>query len=67
MKNILKRKDCPDSLLNWAVQYGDKSHHLAVVSRTLVTPENLQLIANGPNVKAAEIAAGRLISGNFEQ
>jgi hypothetical protein len=65
LKNILKRDDCPDSFLNWAAKCGDKSHHLAVVGRTQVTRANLQLIANGPHVKAAEIAAGRLISGDF--
>jgi len=65
LKNILKRDDCPDSFLNWAAKNGDKSHQLAVVSRAEVTKENLQLICNGPHVKAAEIAAGRLISGDF--
>jgi hypothetical protein len=65
LKNILKRDDCPDSFLNWAAKSGDKSHQLAVVSRAKVTKENLQLIGNGPHVKAAEIAAGRLISGDF--
>ena len=65
LKNILKRDDCPDSFLNWAAKCGDKSHHLAVVGRTQVTRENLQLIASGPHLKAAEIAAGRLISGDF--
>jgi len=67
LKNILKRDDCPDSFLNWAAKCGDKSHHLAVVGRTDVTRENLQLIASGPNIKAAEIAAGRLISGDFTE
>ena len=66
MKNILKRDDCPDSLLNWAATSGDKSHQLGVVSRTEVTREHLLLIASGPNVKAAEIAAARLISGDFK-
>jgi len=67
LKNILKRDDCPDSFLNWAAKCGDKSHHLAVVGRTQVTRENLQLIASGPHIKAAEIAAGRLISGDFTE
>ena len=65
LKNILKRVDCPDSLLNWAVKCGDKSHQLAVVNRADISKERLQIIADGPNVKAAEIAAGRLISGDF--
>jgi hypothetical protein len=67
LKNILKRDDCPDSFLNWAAKCGDKSHHLAVVGRTALTRENLQLIASGPHIKAAEIAAGRLISGDFTE
>jgi len=67
LKNILKRDDCPDSFLKWAAKCGDKSHQLAVVSRNDVSNEILQLIANGPNVKAAEIAAGRLISGDFKE
>ena len=48
-----------------AAKCGDKSHQLALVSRTDVTREYLQLIASGPNVKAAEIAAARLIAGDF--
>jgi len=65
LKNILKRKDCPFSLLNWATKCGDKSHHLAVVSRKDLSKDLLQKIADGPHVKAAEIAAGRLIAGDF--
>ena len=67
LKNILKRDDCPDSFLNWAAKCGDKSHHLAVVSRTDLTKEILQTIAEGPHVKAAEVAAGRLISGDYKE
>ena len=65
MKNILKRQDCPYSLLYWAAKCGDKTHHLAVVSRTDLSKELLQKIADGPHVKAAEIAAGRLVAGDF--
>lgn len=67
LKNILKRDDCPNSFLNWAAKSGDKSHHLAVVSRTEISKDVLQVIADGPHVKAAEIAAGRLISGDFKE
>jgi hypothetical protein len=67
LKNILKRDDCPDSFLNWAAKCGDKTHQLAVVSRAEVKKAILQLIADGPHVKAAEIAAGRLISGDFKE
>ena len=66
LKNILKRDDCPDSFLNWASKCGNKSHHLAVVSRVDISKEVLQRIADGPHVKAAEIAAGRLIAGDFK-
>lgn len=66
MKSILKRDDCPESLLDWAVNYGDKSHQLAVVSRNHVTRSHLNRISSGSNVKAAEIAAGRLIAGDFD-
>ena len=63
MKNILKRPDCPESFLNWAARYGDKSHQLALVSRADLSRESLERIANGPHVKPAEVAAGRLMLG----
>jgi hypothetical protein len=66
LKNILKRDDCPESLLNWAAKCGDKSHHLAVVNRPVLSKEMLQSIAGGPHVKPAEIAAGRLLAGDFK-
>jgi hypothetical protein len=65
LKNILKRDDCPDSFINWAARFGNKSHQLAVVGRFDLTKENLQMIADGPNVQAAEIASGRLMCGDF--
>lgn len=65
LKNILKRDDCPASMLNWAITCGDKSHQLAVVTRSDLSREMLQRIADGPHVKAAEIAADRLLSGEF--
>ena len=61
MKNILRRPDCPDSFLNWAASHGSKSHHLALVAREDLTREQLELIAEGSSVKAAEIAASRLL------
>lgn len=66
MKSILRRDDCPHSLIVWAVARGDKSHQLAVVERTDLTPEMLQRIADGPHIRAAEVAAGRLLAGNFK-
>lgn len=62
MKNILKREDCPDSILNWAAQHGGKSHQLAVVSRKTVKLTLLEKIASGCFSQPAEIAEGRLIS-----
>jgi hypothetical protein len=67
LKNILKREDCPSSFLNWAVKHGDKSHQLAVVSRKDLSKEMLHLIAKGPSIKAAEMAAGRLMAGDFTE
>jgi hypothetical protein len=63
LKSILKRPDCPDSFLKWAVRCGDKSHHLAVVSRTAFEKDLLEKIANGQHPKPAEVAAGRLMQG----
>lgn len=61
MKNILRRPDCPDAFLNWAASHGNKSHHLALVAREDLTREQLQLIAEGSSIKAAETAAARLL------
>lgn len=63
LKNILKRPDCPESILSWAARYGDKSHQLALVSRADISIELLEHIANGPHVTPAEVAAGRLMTG----
>ena len=62
LKNILKRPDCPDSFLHWAARYGDKSHQQALVSRSDLSRELLEHVANGPHVKPAEAAAGRLMT-----
>lgn len=62
LKNILKRPDCPESFLYWAAKHGDKSHQLALVSRSEVSVELLKHVANGPHVKPAEAAAGKLLT-----
>ncbi|MFH1493509.1 MAG: hypothetical protein ABIG70_01780 [Pseudomonadota bacterium] len=62
LKNILKRPDCPLSFQNWAAWHGDKSEQLAVAMRPDATLEILRLIANGPHIRAAEVASGRLLS-----
>lgn len=66
MKNILKREDCPISFLNWAARYGNKSHQLALVGRSRIARELLEVVARGPHAKPAEVAAGRLMSGDGE-
>lgn len=62
LNNILKRPDCPESFLYWAARHGDKSHQLALVSRSEVSLDLLKLVANGPHVKPAEAAAGKLLT-----
>ena len=65
MKNILKRPDCPGAFLRWAVKYGNRSHHLALVSRAATSREMLEQIAGGPHGPAAEIAEDRLMRGDW--
>ena len=67
MKNILRRPDCPYSFLRWAAVYGGRSHHLALVSREALSREMLQQIANGPHGPAAEVAADRLMRGDYSE
>ena len=64
MKNILKQADCPKGLLEWAAHCGNKSHQMAVATRTQVDQSLLEVIAQGPNFSAAEVAAGRLLGGD---
>lgn len=63
LKNILKRPDCPYSLLHWAARHGDKWQQLALVGRSDISLDLLRSVANGPHVKSAEAAAGRLLTG----
>lgn len=64
LSNILKRSDCPESFLRWAAAHGDKSEQLSVAKRPGTSLDLLKIIAVGPHVKAAEVAAGRLLSGH---
>lgn len=66
-KHILKRGDCPTSLLRWASIHGGRSHHLALVNRDSITRSMLEEIAEGPHGAAAEIAADRLLRGNWSE
>lgn len=61
-KNILKRNDCPHSLLRWAALCGAGPVRAAVAARQDTPVELLQAIAAGPYVKAAELAASRLMT-----
>jgi hypothetical protein len=65
IKNILKRPDCPSSLLRWAAAYGGRSHQLAVVDREVIGRPLLEQISSGPHGQAAEKAAGRLLRGDY--
>lgn len=62
IKNVLRRPDCPPGMLEWALHHGRASHHLALVARPGLPIHFLSTIASGPHVKAAEIAATRLMA-----
>jgi hypothetical protein len=65
IKNILRRDDCPASLLRWAAAHGGRSHHLALVARSTISRGMLEQIAAGPHGPAAETAANRLMRGEW--
>lgn len=67
IKNILRRDDCPDSLLRWAAAHGGRSHHLALVDRETISRAMLEQIAAGPHGPAAEKAANRLMRGEWSE
>ena len=67
IKNILKRTDCPESIMRWAAAHGTRSHHLALVDREFISRAMLQQIAVGPHGPAAERAAGRLLRGDWSE
>jgi len=60
-KNILRRPDCPASFLNWAASCGNAFLQLAVAGRADTPEDLLRRIASSRHVKAAELAAGRLL------
>jgi len=61
-KHILKRADCPQSFLEWASHHGAAGLQLAVAGRDDIDRRFLERIAAGRHVKAAELAAGRLLT-----
>ncbi len=67
IKNILRRDDCPVSLLRWAATHGGRSHHLALVVRETISRTLLEQIASGPHGPAAEKAANRLMRGDWDE
>ena len=67
IKNILRRDDCPVSLLRWAAAHGGRSHHLALVNRETISHAMLEQIAAGPHGPAAEKAANRLMRGEWSE
>ncbi len=61
LKAILRRDDCPPEWLNWVAHRGAGALQVALLARADVSVELLRLIAEGPNVRAAETAAARLM------
>lgn len=61
-KYILKRADCPPSFLEWAIRHGAAGLQLAVAGRDDIDRQMLECIAAGRHVKAAELAASRLMT-----
>lgn len=62
IKAVLKSPDCPRSIIDWAMRSGNSSHALALAGRTDIVASMLRQIANGPHIKAAELATSRLMS-----
>jgi hypothetical protein len=61
IKAILKSPDCPQSIIDWAMRSGNSSHALALAAREGIPASLLRQIANGPHIKAAELATSRLM------
>ena len=61
LKAILRRDDCPPEWLKWVACRGAGALQVALLARADVSVELLRLIAEGPNVRAAETAAARLM------
>jgi hypothetical protein len=61
IKAILKSPECPQSIIDWAMRSGNSSHALALAGRGDVPASLLRQIANGPHIKAAELATSRLM------
>ena len=62
IKSVLKSPDCPQSIIAWAMRSGGSSHALALAGRADIPVAMLRQIANGPYIKAAELATTRLMS-----
>lgn len=61
IKAILKSPDCPPSIIEWAMRSGGSSHALALAGRAGSSVAMLRQIASGHHIKAAELAATRLM------
>lgn len=61
LKAILRRDDSPPEWLNWVAHRGAGALQMALLARADVPVALLRLIAEGPNVRAAETAAARLM------
>ena len=61
VKSILKSPDCPASVIDWAMRLGGSSHALALADRQNLPVPMLRAIAQGPHIKAAELATSNLM------
>jgi hypothetical protein len=61
-KRIAQHPDCPRSFLEWAVVHGDSGLLKAVAGREKTPRDLLRRISDGRHVRAAELAASRLMS-----
>lgn len=61
IKAILRSPECPQSIIDWAMRSGNSSHALALAAREGIPASLLRQIANGPHIKAAELATSRLM------
>lgn len=65
IKHVLKLPDCPKSMLHWAARTGGRSMHLALVDRSDLPKDILLQIAEASQSRPGEIAADRLMRGDF--
>jgi hypothetical protein len=61
LKAILQREDCPRDWLRWVAERGAGALQMALLARPDLSIDLLRLVAEGPNVRAAETAGAHLM------